>query len=48
MGSIRVGKRCDLNLLDAESYLDIPYRLGVNLVRQTVLHGKVVTELPAD
>ena len=48
LGSIRLGKRCDLNLLDAESYLDIPYRLGVNLVRQTVLHGRVVTGLPAD
>jgi len=46
LGSIRLGKRCDLNLLDADSYLDIPYRLGVNLVRQTILHGKLAA--PAD
>jgi imidazolonepropionase len=46
VGSIRLGKRCDLNLLDAESYLEIPYRFGVNLVRQTILHGKLVS--PAD
>ena len=46
VGSIRMGKRCDLNLLDAETYLEIPYRLGVNLVRQTILHGKLTA--PAD
>jgi imidazolonepropionase len=48
LGSIRLGKRCDLNLLDADSYLDIPYRLGVNLVRRTVLRGKVMTGPAAD
>ena len=48
VGSIRLGKRCDVNLLDAESYLDIPYRLGVNLVRQTILRGKLVAGLPPD
>jgi imidazolonepropionase len=48
VGSIRLGKRCDLNLLDAESYLDIPYRLGVNLVRQSVLRGRVATGIAAD
>ena len=40
-GSVRVGKRCDLLLLDADTYLDIPYRLGVNLVRTTVCQGQV-------
>jgi hypothetical protein len=39
-GSIRLGKRCDLLLVDAESYLDIPYRLGVNLVQTTICLGK--------
>jgi imidazolonepropionase len=43
-GSVRLGKRCDLLLLDAESYLDIPYRLGVNLVDTTICQGQVVTD----
>ena len=46
-GSIRLGKRCDLIVLDAESYLEIPYRLGVNLVDQTICQGRLVTD-PAD
>jgi imidazolonepropionase len=41
-GSIRMGKRADLLLLDAESYLDIPYRLGVNLVETTICNGRVI------
>ena len=41
-GSVRLGKRCDLLLLDAESYLEIPYRLGVNLVETTICQGEVV------
>ena len=40
-GSIRLGKRCDLALLDADSYLEIPYRLGVNLVSATVCDGRL-------
>jgi imidazolonepropionase len=40
-GSIRLGKRCDLLLVDAESYLDVPYRLGVNLVQTTICLGKL-------
>lgn len=40
-GSIRLGKRADLLLLDAESYLEIPYRLGVNLVGTTICQGAV-------
>jgi imidazolonepropionase len=41
-GSIRPGKRCDLLLLDAASYVEIPYRLGVNLVDTTVCAGRVL------
>jgi len=41
-GSIRMGKRADILLLDAESYLDIPYRLGVNLVETTICNGRVI------
>ncbi|MGH7776840.1 MAG: imidazolonepropionase [Candidatus Dormibacterales bacterium] len=40
-GSIRPGKRCDLVVLDAESYLEIPYRLGVNLAATTICQGQV-------
>jgi imidazolonepropionase len=40
-GSIRLGKRADLLLLDAETYLEIPYRLGVNLVDTVVCQGRV-------
>jgi imidazolonepropionase len=46
-GSLRLGKRCDLLLLDAETYLDIPYRLGVNLVETTVCLGQVAWPQPA-
>ncbi len=42
-GSIRAGKRCDLALLDGESYLEIPYRLGVNLVETVVCAGRLVS-----
>lgn len=41
-GSIRLGKRSDLLVLDAETYLEIPYRLGVNLVSQVVCQGRLV------
>ena len=40
-GSVRLGKRCDLALLEADSYLEIPYRLGVNLVSATVCNGRL-------
>jgi len=40
-GSVRLGKRCDLLLLDAESYLELPYRLGVNLVEKTICQGQL-------
>ena len=42
-GSVRLGKRCDLLLMDAESYLEIPYRLGVNLVDTTICLGRVAS-----
>jgi imidazolonepropionase len=42
-GSVRLGKRCDLLLMDAESYLEIPYRLGVNLVETTICLGRVAS-----
>lgn len=45
-GSIRLGKRTDLLILDAESYLEIPYRFGVNLVRTTVCAGRLEPAAP--
>ncbi len=44
-GSIRLGKRCDLLILDAETYLEIPYRLGVNLVSKVICQGRVADSI---
>jgi imidazolonepropionase len=38
-GSIEVGKRADLVLLDAPNYLHLVYHFGVNLVTQTMRDG---------
>jgi imidazolonepropionase len=40
IGSIEVGKRADLVLLDAPNYLHLVYHFGVNLVRGTFRDGK--------
>jgi hypothetical protein len=34
-------------VLDAETYLEIPYRLGVNLVDRTICQGQLITH-PSD
>ena len=44
VGSLEVGKRADLIVLNAESYMDIPYHIGVNLVRFVVAGGRQVIE----
>jgi len=41
-GSIAVGRPADLVVVDAVSYVAVPYRLGTNLVRDVVRHGDVV------
>ncbi len=41
VGSLEVGKRCDLVVLDAMSYQEIPYRVGANLARIVVVGGRV-------
>lgn len=41
-GSIEVGKRADLVLLDAPSYLHLVYHFGVNLVRDVFRDGALV------
>jgi len=42
IGSIETGKRADLVLLDAPSYLHLVYHFGVNLVRDVWRDGKQV------
>jgi imidazolonepropionase len=45
IGSIEVGKRADIVLLDAPNYLHLVYHFGVNLVR-TVLRDGVIAATP--
>jgi imidazolonepropionase len=42
VGSLEVGKRADLIVLEAQSYMDIPYHFGVNLVRSVIAGGRQV------
>jgi imidazolonepropionase len=42
VGSIEVGKRADLVLLDAPNYLHLVYHFGVNLVRAVMRDGQVI------
>jgi imidazolonepropionase len=43
-GRIAAGRPADLVILDAPSYLHLPYRLGTNLVHTVIRHGAVVVE----
>jgi len=43
VGSLEVGKRCDLLVLDAASHEELPYHFGVNLVNGVVAGGRVVS-----
>jgi imidazolonepropionase len=42
VGSLEVGKRADLIVLDARSYKDLPYHFGVNLAATVVVGGRCV------
>ena len=42
VGSIEVGKRCDLVLLAAASHQELPYHYGVNLASGVIAAGEVV------
>ncbi|UCE73986.1 MAG: imidazolonepropionase [Methanomassiliicoccales archaeon] len=44
VGSIEVGKKADIIILDAPNHLHIPYRFGGNLVETVVKGGEVVVE----
>jgi imidazolonepropionase len=41
-GSLEPGKQADFLILDAPSYLHLPYRFGQNLVKTVVKSGEVV------
>ena len=49
IGSIEPGKQADLLILDAHSYVHIPYEFGRNLVETVIKRGKIVwsTDYPA-
>jgi len=44
VGSIEVGKRCDLVLLAATSHQELPYHYGVNLASGVIADGEVVVQ----
>jgi len=44
VGSLERGKRCDLAVLDARDYREIPYHIGVNLARTVLVDGRVVVD----
>ncbi len=41
IGSLEVGKRADLVILDAQDYRELPYHFGVNLARWVVAGGEI-------
>src|SRR5438067_8800044 len=43
IGSIEVGKRADLVVLDAPNYLHLVYHFGVNLVREVIASGSILS-----
>ena len=43
-GRIAKGRRADLVILDAPSYVHLPYRMGTNLVHTVIRGGQVVVE----
>jgi imidazolonepropionase len=44
IGSIEVGKRGDLIILDTDNYKMLPYYVGMNCVKTTIHNGIVVSE----
>jgi len=44
IGSLEVGKRADVAILDLETYRQIPYFFAHNLIRSVIQDGKTVYE----
>ncbi|TAN39125.1 MAG: imidazolonepropionase, partial [Candidatus Methanoperedens sp.] len=42
IGSLEVGKRADVIILDVPNHKYIPYHFGVNLVQTVIKKGKIV------
>jgi imidazolonepropionase len=42
VGSIEVGKKADILIMNVPSYLFIPYIIGVNLVEKVIKSGEVI------
>ncbi len=47
IGSLEVGKRADMVLLDIPNYRYLPYHFGVDHVEQVIKSGKVVYSRPS-
>ncbi len=43
VGSIEIGKRCDLLVTNLKNYNEVPYKLGSNIVKTVIKNGKVST-----
>jgi imidazolonepropionase len=46
VGSLEVGKRADLLVVEAQDHREIPYRFGENLVRRVIRNGEPVVTRP--
>jgi imidazolonepropionase len=44
VGSLEVGKKADVVILDVPDYRFLGYRFGVNLVEKVIKEGKVVVD----
>jgi len=44
IGSLEVGKKADILILNVPNYESIPYRLGMNIVDTVIKNGKIVVE----
>jgi imidazolonepropionase len=47
VGSLEVGKRANVVILDCENHMHIPYRFGGNLVDTVIKNGEIVVERDA-
>ena len=42
IGSIEVGKLADIQILNADSYKNVVYKLGVNEVESVMVNGEII------